>query len=113
MPDPVTSPHIAGNADFLTAQQRELIALAAELGRDRFAPRAARWDREAAFPFDNFNDLRDAGLLGICVPKAYGGMGGRLRHLRDGGGRARPPLRSDGAVVQHACQLDDVVGIHR
>ena len=75
MPDQVTSPHIAGNADFLTAQQRELIALAAEIGRDRFAPRAARWDREAGFPFENFNDLRDAGLLGICVPKAYGGMG--------------------------------------
>ena len=75
MPDQVTFPHIAGNADFLTAQQRDLIALAAEIGRDRFAPRAARWDREASFPFDNFKDLRDLGLLGICVPKAYGGMG--------------------------------------
>ena len=75
MPDQVTFPHIAGNADFLTAQQRDLIALAADIGRDRFAPRAARWDREAEFPFDNFKDLRDVGLLGICVPKAYGGMG--------------------------------------
>ena len=75
MPDQVTFPHIAGNADSLTAQQRDLIALAAEIGRDRFAPRAARWDREASFPFDNFKDLRDLGLLGICVPKAYGGMG--------------------------------------
>ncbi len=75
MHDQVSAPHIAGNADILTAQQRELIALAAELGRDKFAPRAARWDREASFPFDNYSDLRDAGLLGICVPKAYGGMG--------------------------------------
>ena len=68
-------PHIAGNPAVLTAQQRELIALAAELGKDKFAPRAARWDREASFPFENYDDLSKAGLLGICVPKAYGGMG--------------------------------------
>ena len=74
MPDP-TVPHIAGDATTLTSQQRELIALAALLGREKFAPRAARWDREASFPFDNFADLRDAGLLGICVPKACGGLG--------------------------------------
>jgi alkylation response protein AidB-like acyl-CoA dehydrogenase len=74
MPDP-TAPHIAGNAAALAPQQRELIALAAVLGRENFAPRAARWDREASFPFDNFADLRDAGLLGICVPKACGGLG--------------------------------------
>ena len=70
-----TAPHIAGDAAALTAQQRELIALAASLGREKFAPRAARWDREASFPFDNFADLRAAGLLGICVPKAHGGLG--------------------------------------
>ena len=78
MPDPTAAPswpHIAGNAAALTAQQRELIALAASLGRNKFAPRAARWDREASFPFENYADLRQAGLLGICVPKAHGGMG--------------------------------------
>ena len=68
-------PHIAGNPSVLSAQQRELIALAATLGREKFAPRAARWDREASFPFENFADLRRAGLLGICVPKAQGGFG--------------------------------------
>ncbi|MBL8331210.1 MAG: acyl-CoA dehydrogenase [Rubrivivax sp.] len=67
--------HIAGNARWLTEQQRELIELAARLGRERFAPRAARFDREASFPFDNYDDLREAGLLGICVPQAYGGQG--------------------------------------
>jgi alkylation response protein AidB-like acyl-CoA dehydrogenase len=66
---------IAGDTSALTAQQRELLALASALGRDKFAPRAARWDREASFPFDNYADLREAGLLGICVPKAHGGMG--------------------------------------
>ncbi len=67
--------HIAGNPQTLTAQQRELIDLAATLGRDKFAPRAATHDRDATFPFDNYQDLRAAGLLGICVPKAYGGLG--------------------------------------
>jgi alkylation response protein AidB-like acyl-CoA dehydrogenase len=66
---------IAGDASTLTAQQRDLLALAETLGRERFAPRAARWDREASFPFDNYADLRAAGLLGICVPAAHGGLG--------------------------------------
>jgi alkylation response protein AidB-like acyl-CoA dehydrogenase len=67
--------HIAGDAASLRPQQRELVALAATLGREKFAPRAARHDREASFPFDNYDDLRASGLLGICVPAAYGGMG--------------------------------------
>jgi len=67
--------HIAGNPDKLTAQQRELIELAATLGREKFAPRAAQIDRDAVFPFENYADLREAGLLRICVPTAYGGLG--------------------------------------
>lgn len=67
--------HIAGNPEQLTPQQRELVALAAELGREKFAPRAAQHDRDATFPFDNYADLRRAGLLGICVPREHGGLG--------------------------------------
>ena len=67
--------HIAGNPQTLTAQQRELIELAATLGREKFAPRAATHDRDASFPFDNYQDLREAGLLKICVPKRLGGLG--------------------------------------
>ncbi len=67
--------HIAGDASKLTAQQRELIERASRLGREKFAPRAARHDREASFPIENFRDLADAGLLAICVPKAHGGEG--------------------------------------
>jgi alkylation response protein AidB-like acyl-CoA dehydrogenase len=66
---------IAGDVSALTTQQRDLLALASSLGREKFAGRAARWDREASFPFDNYADLRNAGLLGICVPKAHGGFG--------------------------------------
>ncbi|MCU0968953.1 MAG: acyl-CoA/acyl-ACP dehydrogenase [Rubrivivax sp.] len=67
--------HIAGNPARLTPQQRELVGIAAALGRERFAPRAAAHDRDATFPFDNYADLRAAGLLGICVPREHGGLG--------------------------------------
>ena len=66
--------HIAGNPALLTPLQRELIARVAALG-PAFAARAERHDREASFPFDNYADLRAAGLLGICIPTAQGGLG--------------------------------------
>ena len=71
----MTPGHIAGNPAKLTAQQRELIELAGTLGREKFAPRAAQIDRDAVFPFDNYADMRAAGLLKICVPREHGGLG--------------------------------------
>ena len=56
-------------------RQQELIAVARRLARERFAPRAERHDREASFPFDDYADLRAEGLLGLCVPERYGGLG--------------------------------------
>jgi len=68
-------PHIAGNPDLLTREQRELIERMARLARERFAPRAMKHDREASFPYENYEDLRQSGLLGLCVPRAHGGEG--------------------------------------
>lgn len=67
--------HIAGDAAALSPRQRELVDLAAELGQRCLAPRAAGHDREASFPHDNYRDLREAGLLGLCVPARHGGLG--------------------------------------
>ncbi len=58
-----------------TPLQRELLARAHALGRDRFAARAPQWDREASFPFANYDDLREAGFLKLCVPVSHGGLG--------------------------------------
>lgn len=58
-----------------TPKQRSLLSLANELGRTKFAARAPGWDETATFPFANYADLRDAGLLRLCVPEAYGGLG--------------------------------------
>src|SRR5215472_13480265 len=58
-----------------SSRQRELIALARSLARERFALRADRHDREASFPFEDYADLRTEELLGLCVPERYGGLG--------------------------------------
>ncbi|MBA2960625.1 MULTISPECIES: acyl-CoA dehydrogenase family protein [Ramlibacter] len=63
-----------GDTD-LTARQRSLLALARELGTSRFAPRAAQWDDSATFPQANYDDLREHGLLALCVPADQGGGG--------------------------------------
>jgi alkylation response protein AidB-like acyl-CoA dehydrogenase len=63
-----------GDMDF-TPKQRRLLTLAHELGRDKFAARAAQWDQTATFPFANYDDLREAGLLKLCVPESHGGLG--------------------------------------
>ncbi|MFF0150846.1 acyl-CoA dehydrogenase family protein [Micromonospora sp. NPDC005203] len=41
----------------------------------RFAARAAEHDRDGSFPTEDFRDLREAGLFGLMVPRALGGMG--------------------------------------
>ena len=59
----------------LTDQQGELTTLARSLGKQRFAGRAASYDRTASFPTENFEDIRAAGLLGICIPEHLEGVG--------------------------------------
>lgn len=68
-------PPIVGEGYPLTDDQRRLMTLAETLGKEKFAGRAAQYDRDATFPFENYDDLREAGLLGLCVPKQYGGLG--------------------------------------
>ena len=59
----------------LTPQRAELVERVAALGPS-FAERAEAHDRDATFPAQNWEDLRAAGLLSLCIPKADGGLGG-------------------------------------
>jgi butyryl-CoA dehydrogenase len=59
----------------LTAEQRETQTLARDFARDRIEPNAAAWDRAHGFPLDLLDSLAELGLLGVCVPEAYGGGG--------------------------------------
>ena len=47
------------------------------------------------------------GLLGLCVPERFGGLGGRFRDLLPGGGAVRAGQCLDGAHLQHALPDDD------
>jgi alkylation response protein AidB-like acyl-CoA dehydrogenase len=58
----------------LSARQAELIGRIRALGPG-FAARAARYDRDASFPFENYAELRREGLLALTVPERYGGLG--------------------------------------
>lgn len=57
-----------------TDRSDELVARVRELG-PVFAERAVGYDRDAAFPYENFDDLRSIGFLGLCIPERHGGLG--------------------------------------
>jgi butyryl-CoA dehydrogenase len=60
----------------LSASQLSLQARAREVGT-RWRGQYAKWDAEDAAPYrDVVTSLRDAGLLGLTIPKEYGGKGG-------------------------------------
>ncbi len=63
----------------LSPFEAELTARAREFSARVLAPRAAKWDREASFPTENYDDMRKEGWLGICVPLEEGGMGADFR----------------------------------
>jgi len=67
---------VADRAQFaLSAEQRAIAALAAELAQREIAPHIAGWDREHAFPRALYGKLNEAGLMGLIVPEAYDGAG--------------------------------------
>lgn len=65
----------------LTEEQVRLKQTVRRLAESEFRPRAAHWDEAEAFPWDNVPLLRDAGLLGLALPEAYGGSGGDVFDL--------------------------------
>jgi alkylation response protein AidB-like acyl-CoA dehydrogenase len=59
----------------LTPEQREIQALARDVARSEIEPYAAEWDRGHGFPRELLAKLGQLGLMGVCVPEAYGGAG--------------------------------------
>ena len=59
----------------LTDEQRSLQARARELAQAAFAPTAANTDLTEAYPWDNVAKLREAGFMGMTLPKSVGGQG--------------------------------------
>ncbi len=63
----------------LSEAQKTLQNQARALAEAEFRPRAAEIDRTEEYPWENVEKLRDAGFMGMTIPKAYGGRG--LRYL--------------------------------
>jgi alkylation response protein AidB-like acyl-CoA dehydrogenase len=59
----------------LSSFQQELVVRARDLAQQKFAARAASYDREAAFPAEDFADLHQAALLKVAIPAEFGGAG--------------------------------------
>jgi alkylation response protein AidB-like acyl-CoA dehydrogenase len=59
----------------LTPEQAAIRELAQRFAADQIAPQAAAWDREHTFPREVFSRLGELGLMGVCIPEAYGGAG--------------------------------------
>ena len=55
----------------LTLNKQTLIERISQLARDKFAARAACYDRTATFPTEDFEDLFNAGLYAPAVPTKY------------------------------------------
>jgi len=60
---------------YLKSDTLPLVRRMAGLARERFAPRAARYDETATFPAEDFDDIRDAGLHAPTIPREFGGLG--------------------------------------
>ena len=59
----------------LTSQQLAIQQAARELAQKEFKPKAAEVDASEAYPWESIARLRDAGFMGMTIPKEYGGQG--------------------------------------
>lgn len=59
----------------LSPEERMLLDSVKELARDEIAPRAAGYDRDGEFPWDNIRAINALGLNAMFVPEEYGGAG--------------------------------------
>ncbi|MDT7616673.1 MAG: hypothetical protein QOF00_4120 [Pseudonocardiales bacterium] len=65
----------------LPEELADLQASVRRLAQDKVRPRAREIDETGEYPQDLFELFRDAGLLGLCIPTAYGGSGAGILGL--------------------------------
>ncbi|GIM44980.1 acyl-CoA dehydrogenase [Collibacillus ludicampi] len=54
---------------------QEIISIIKRLAIDNFASRAGKYDKENCFPYENYKDLQEYGILSLVIPEEYGGFG--------------------------------------
>jgi len=57
----------------LTKEQNQMIAALNEIGKEEFARKAARWDKNHEYPYENLERLKTLGILGMTIPARFGG----------------------------------------
>jgi alkylation response protein AidB-like acyl-CoA dehydrogenase len=62
----------------LTAAQLDIPARARALAERQMAPRAAEIDETEAYPWDHIAALRQAGFMGMTIPREHGGQGASI-----------------------------------
>ncbi|HZN15458.1 MAG TPA: acyl-CoA dehydrogenase family protein [Acidimicrobiales bacterium] len=65
----------------LPEELQQLQKTVRKLAQDKVKPRAREIDDTGDYPQDVFEAFRDAGLLGLCIPEAYGGSGAGILGL--------------------------------
>ncbi len=60
----------------LSEEQQRWRDLAGEFARDAIRPRAEELDRRQEFPYDLVREMSRLGLMGLTIPREYGGSGG-------------------------------------
>lgn len=59
----------------LNEQQAGIRDMARDFARHEITPFAAQWDRDEAVPLETLAKMGRLGLMGVCVPEAWGGAG--------------------------------------
>ena len=70
-----TEAAVAGVSFALTAEQKELRALAREFADNEIRPKAAEYDVHMTHPVDVIAKAHEVGLMNLHVPEEYGGLG--------------------------------------
>jgi alkylation response protein AidB-like acyl-CoA dehydrogenase len=65
---------LKNSANNAHSEADKIVQLCREVAQG-FKPRAEAYDRDGTFPSKNFEDIKAAGLLGMLVPKEFGGLG--------------------------------------
>ena len=72
---PVSAPASAGMSFHLSDEQRLIVQHVRDYCRQKVAPLAAEYDREARYPREQLRGLAELGLMGATVPEEWGGAG--------------------------------------
>ncbi|MFN4182312.1 MAG: acyl-CoA dehydrogenase family protein, partial [bacterium] len=68
--------------DFLLSKENlEFKEKARAIAEQVVRPNASRWDEEEKYPYEAIEALRKEGLMGVWIPKEYGGLGAGVLNL--------------------------------